>query len=300
MKPNALKKGDTIGIAASASPFNEEEFHRGVKNIEKMGFSVYYRKDIFDKKSYLAGSDERRVEELAELLTNPDIKAIFFARGGYGLIRLLPFLEKKKLNIQPKIVLGYSDITALLAYLHQRYGLTTFYGPVVAKDLSTPSSEKNLQYLLEAVTQTKPLKPFIFDVIEPEGNGEASGPLVGGCLSLVIALLATPFDINFDDKILFLEDVNEKPYSVDRMLTQLALTGKLKKVRGFIFGNFVNGGDATHFKEIALDILKDFNGPILFNFPAGHGSLKVTLPLGINVRISSKEKKLKYLEAACV
>ena len=295
-----MKPGDLIGIAASASPFDVEEFKHGVDHLEKMGFKIFHRSDIFEKKSYLAGSDARRAEELLELLKNPEIKAVFFARGGYGLMRILSTIDGDILKIPPKIVMGYSDITALLVYLYQKYGWVTFYGPVVAKDLSVNMHEMTLKYLQDAVTGTKALGPFVFDEVTSNGKGSAEGILVGGCLSLVRSLLATPYELSMDDKIVFLEDINEKPYAVDRMLTQLVLAGRLKKVKGIIFGNFVNGGDATHFQETALDVLRDFKGPILFNFPAGHGPLKVTLPLGIKARISAEGKKLEYLESACV
>lgn len=300
MKPQALKPGDLIGIAAPASPFDPDDFKKGISTLEKMGFSIYYRKDIFDKKSYLAGTDCRRRDELVELLQNPKIKAVFFARGGYGLMRLLPLLQKEKLDTPPKIVLGYSDITVLLIYLHQRYGWTTFYGPVVAKDLNRDHSAKTIDYLRGAITLTTPLGPFVFKDMEAKGEHRAEGIVVGGCLSLVVSLLGTPFDLNTDDKILFLEDVNEKPYSVDRMLTQMVAAGKFNKVKGIVFGSFVNGGDASHFLETALDVLKDFQGPILFHFPAGHGPMKVTLPLGIRARIDPQQKSLEYLESACI
>ena len=299
-KPKALMPGDTLGIAAPASPFNPDDFKKGIGNLEKMGFKVYFRPDIFDKKSYLAGSDQRRLDELIELLENPDIRGILFARGGYGLMRLLPKLEKAKLNVFPKVVLGYSDITVLLVYLYQRFGWTTFYGPVVALDLSHDNSPDTLKFFREAITRTTVLPPFVFPEVESAGDKPADGIVVGGCLSLIVSLLGTPFDLNTNDKILFLEDVNEKPYAVDRMLTQMLAAGKFKNVRGIVFGPFVNGGHPSHFQETALDVLQDFQGPILFHFPAGHGPVKVTLPLGIRARIDQKKKSLEYLEAACI
>lgn len=300
MKPQALKKGDTIGIAASASPFDIEEFYKGVKTLKDLGFQVYYRKDIFEKKHYLAGSDKRRLIELVELLKNPDIKAILFARGGYGLLRLLPHLEQENIQVTPKIILGYSDITTLLTYIYQKWGWVTFYGPVVAKDLSSNLDPQTREHFFNAITQTKSLGPFMFSESISLKGGTTEGILVGGCLSLVVASLGTPYEIKTNNKILFLEDTNEKPYSVDRMLTQLVLAGKLNKVRGIVFGNFVNGGHRDHFKETAEDVLKDFKGPILFNFPAGHGKIKMTLPLGIKMRLCAHEKKMEYLESACV
>ncbi|MBI2340286.1 MAG: LD-carboxypeptidase [Deltaproteobacteria bacterium] len=288
MKPRALKPGDTIGIAASSSPFEVEAFHNGVKTLESLGFKVYYRKDIFDKKHYLAGSDERRAAELLELVQNPDIKAVFFARGGYGMVRILPYLDRVRFEKNPKIILGYSDITSLLVHLYQRDGWVGFYGPVVAKDLTNNLDERTKNALYQAVTQTKPLGPFIFKETESLNDGACEGLLTGGCLSLVVASLGTPYEIDTANKILFLEDTNEKPYSVDRMLTQIVLAGKLKKARGILFGNFT-----------AMDVLRDFKGPILFNFPAGHGPVKITLPLGIRARLTAHEKKLEFLEGAC-
>ncbi|MBI4412282.1 MAG: LD-carboxypeptidase [Deltaproteobacteria bacterium] len=299
MKPRTLKPGDTIGIAASSSPFDAEAFHQGVKTLESLGFKVYYRKDIFDKKHYLAGSDERRAAELLELIQNPDIKAIFFARGGYGMVRILPFLDRVHFEKNPKIVLGYSDVTSLLVHLYQRDGWVTFYGPVVAKDLSHNPDERTKNSLYQAVTETKPLGPYTFKETECLRDGTCEGVLTGGCLSLVVASLGTPYEIDTANKILFLEDTNEKPYSVDRMLTQLVLAGKLKKVRGILFGNFVNAGEAAHFKETVLDVLHDFKGPMLFNFPAGHGPVKITLPFGVKARLTAHEKKLEFLEGAC-
>lgn len=303
-KPFSLKLGDTIGIAASASPigaspFDKNEFFKGVENLKEMGFQVFYRDDIFNRERYLAGSDKRRAEELEELIENPRIKAVLFARGGYGMMRILPWLHKKTFKSQPKIVLGYSDITTFLNYLHQQYGWVTFYGPVVAKDLSSNFDEQTKKYLFEALTLSEPLGPFHFSETLKLQGGKCEGVLVGGCLSLVVSSLSTPFEINTDDKILFLEDINEKPYAVDRMLTQLLLASKFKKVKGILLGSFSNGGEPLHFQEAVGDVLQDFVGPILFNFPAGHSPTKVTLPLGIKARLDADKRELVYLEGAC-
>lgn len=298
LKPSALKPGDTIGIAASASHFDKEQFLIGVHNLKEHGFSVYYRPDIFEKERYLAGSDQRRIEELYELLENPEIKALLFARGGYGLLRLLPLLKKKKIKSSPKIILGYSDITSLFIYLYQEYGWVTFYGPVVAKDFSSSLNEATRNHFYNAITKTKPLGPFSFEETSCIHGGQASGVMVGGCLSLVVASLGTPFEIQTKNKILFLEDTNEKPYSIDRMLTQLILAEKLDQVKGIIFGSFSNGGELAHIEEAVRDVLKDFKGPVLFNFPAGHGPLKVTLPLGIQANLDADQCRLSYLEGA--
>lgn len=299
-KPIALKPGDTIGIAASSSPFDPAEFQKGVETLKHMGFQVYHRPDIFERKHYLAGHDDRRAAELIELIENPQIKAILFARGGYGMMRLLPFLDRHKFKAKPKIILGYSDLTTLCLYLEQKLGWVSFYGPVVAKDLSSNLNDATRNSLFQALTQKKPLGPFHFPNMFTLKTGKIRGTLVGGCLSLVVASLGTPYEIDTKGKILFLEDTNEKPYAVDRMLTQLVLAGKLKKLKGILLGNFVNGGEPDHFREMAEDVLKDFQGPILFDFPAGHGPTKITLPFGVKVEMDATAKKLEFLEGALV
>lgn len=295
-KPHALKLGDTIGIAASSSPFDIVEFKKGVTALENMGFRVIYRQDIFDKKHYLAGNDKRRMSELVEMLENPEVKALLFARGGYGMMRLLPYLEEHRFSTPPKIILGYSDVTTLLIYLYQRLDWVTFYGPVI-RDLGVNTCEETKKSFLQAISQENPLN-FQYPEAIPLKPGQAEGPLVGGCLSLVISSLGTPFEINTKNKILFLEDTNEKPYAVDRMLTQILLAKKLKDVKGIVFGSFANGNQPDHYQETIEDVLHDFKGPILFNFPAGHGKTKMTLPLGVPVRLDATAKKLEFLEGA--
>lgn len=297
-KPTVLRPGDTIGIAAPASHFDKDEFLKGVQTIENMGFKVYYRPDIFDRKAYLAGSDSRRLDELKELLTNPNIKALFFARGGYGMLRLLPQIKKEWIPKEPKIVLGYSDITSLLLYLMDQHQWVTFYGPVVAKDLGSHLDEFTREKLQTCLLSKQALPSYSSPDLNIIREGTASGILTGGCLSLIVASLGTPFEIHTKGKILFMEDINEKPYAVDRMLTQFKMAGKLDGVQGIICGSFVNGGNTDFIREAIEDVLSDFKGPILFNFPAGHGQSKLTLPLGIQTTLCTKTKAVSFNEAA--
>lgn len=293
LKP--LKKSDLIGIAASSSPFNRDAFLEGIQILQSFGFQTFYRDDIFEQKDYLAGGDQRRAEELIELLEKPDIKAILFARGGYGMMRVLPQLEKYKTQkLTPKIICGYSDVTPLLLYINQKWNWPCFYGPVVAKDISHKSDPLTINSLKESLS-SKNKQSFLFEETEVLQKGEAEGKISGGCLSMINATLATPYEIESDNKILFLEDINEKPYQVDRMLTQLKLAGKFNKVRGFIFGSFEKGAEAQNYKEVIQDCLSDFNVPILFNFPFGHGPKKVTLAMGLKLAIDNKH--LTYLES---
>jgi muramoyltetrapeptide carboxypeptidase len=296
-KPSALKPGDTIRVVASSSPFNHEDFYKGIKLLQSWGFKTRYQKNIFSKKPYLAGSDKRRAAEFVSALQDKEAKAILFARGGYGSMRILPYLDKQKLPTQPKIILGYSDITALHGYFHKRGKWTTFYGPVVSKDIHEKASATTLKSLKNVLTQTTKPQPFKSSQLVVVKKGSATGPLIGGCLSLIVSLIGTPYDLNTDGKILFLEDINEKPYKIDRMLTHMKLAGKFKKCRGLIF-SIPGPNPKEHYIATLKDVFQDFRGPIVFNFPAGHTKVKLTVPLGVNVRLNTKNKSLEFLEAA--
>lgn len=298
LKPHALKPGSTIRVVASASPFEKDAFFRGTDLLRSLDWKVTYQANIFSKRPYLAGDDTRRFEELVAALTDPTADAIFFARGGYGSMRLLPQLEKLKLKLTPKILLGYSDLTSLHTYFYQRYGWVTFYGPVVAKDMSNNMDELTLNALKLAVTHTKALGKLKFDDVNAIKKGKAEGIITGGCLSLIVSHMGTPFELDTKNKVLFLEDINEKPYAIDRMLTQLKLASKFKHCRGIVFGSLAGANPLEHYVETILDVLRDFDFPILFNFPAGHSEKKITLPLGVKVKIDSRNRSLTYLEAA--
>jgi len=286
--PKALVKGDVIGIAASASPFDRNEFKKGIHILKEMGFDVYYREDIFDQSRYLAGTDKRRAEELMELFARSEIKAIMFARGGYGSQRIIPLLNKNVFIRHRKPIIGFSDITALLTFLRQEFSIPTFYGPVVTTLGKNPNPfTKNS--LVEALTVNECPREL------PTGNsivlkeGEAKGPLVGGCLSLINSSMGTLYELKTDSSILFIEEVGEKVYVLDRMLTQLKNAGKLKDVVGIIFGSIVlKEAEEYDIKTMIMDVLYDFNGPIIMDYPAGHTSEFVTLPLGAQVHLECR------------
>ena len=224
-----LKEGDCIGIAAPSSPFDKNQFKHGVSVLKKLGFEVYHREDIFSQERYLAGSDQRRAEELTELFTKKEVKAILFARGGYGSQRMIPYLKTEVLKKHKKPVVGFSDITALLTFLRQSADMPTFYGPVISQ-LGNNPTERTVQSLKAALTEKpRPLDLKTSVVLKP---GKANGELVGGCLSLIVSSMGTPYELRTDGTILFFEDTGEKVYALDRMLTQLKNGGKLK--------NFIN------------------------------------------------------------
>jgi len=281
-----LKRGDIIGIAASSSPFDKKQFQRGIKSLKKMGFKVFYHSHIFSKENYLAGNDQRRAKELLALFKNKKVKAILFARGGYGAQRIIPLLNLKILKKNRKPVVGVSDITALLTFLRQKAGIPTFYGPVVTQ-LGNDVSLTNLS-LKRALTEPQKNKFISLKNCKIMQSGRARGKLVGGCLSLITSSIGTPYDLNTKNAILFFEDVDEKVYAIDRMLTQLKNSGKLNGVNGILIGSLFPVKGEKHSMEVMLkNTLKDFKGPIVTHFPAGHTKKFVTLPLGIKITLDT-------------
>jgi muramoyltetrapeptide carboxypeptidase len=299
-QPRVLKKGDTIGIAAPASPFDRNKFQKGVRALEGLGFKTHFRKDIYDQNRYFAGTEARRAEEFMELVERKGVAAIMFARGGYGSQRVIPFLDAAKIAEYKKPVIGFSDLTALLTFLRQSAGLPTMYGPVVTQ-LAKNSSGVNAEALTRALTSEGPLGEVPSKgtyVLKP---GRADGPLVGGCISLINSSIGTPYELKTDGAILFLEDTGEKVYVLDRMLTQLRASGALDKVRGIVFGSLTPlDGEPHDADDMINDVLVDFEGPIVKSFPAGHGEAFVTLPLGVKAELdasdSESEPRLAYTE----
>lgn len=288
-RPRALKRGDTIGIAAPASPFDRNLFMKGVKALESMGFAVLYRKDIFDQNRYFAGTEKRRAKEFTELMADERVGAVMFARGGYGSQRVIPMLDPEELSKRPKPVIGFSDITALLTFLRQRSDVPTFYGPVVTQ-LGRGASEATREWLLRSLTVGGAL-----GAVEAKGAatlkaGKARGRLAGGCLTLINSSIGTPYELDTEGAVLFIEDVGEKVYALDRMLVQLKAVGAIDRCRGMIVGNIEPPKGETYDVESMLrDVLADFEGPVVHKFPAGHSEDFITLPLGATVEIHAED-----------
>ena len=302
IRPKPLQKGDIVAVAAPAGPFDRREFLAGIKYLRDLGFKVTFRKDIFKKELYLAGDDNRRADELNQFFADPSIKAIFFARGGYGTQRILHLLDAEAIKANPKIILGYSDITALHAWLYRHDIGGSFYGPTVCKHFKF-APKRALDLLMGAITSAAPLGMIPFSGAKVLKGGQAEGILVGGCLSLITSSIGTPYELPTEDTILFLEDVGEAVYRYDRMLNQLKTAGKLRGVKGIIFGSLglIKGENAGWMNKMLADILANFPGPIITNFPSGHLPLKkffVTLPLGVTARLSTKPLGLEITEPA--
>ncbi|PIR16497.1 MAG: LD-carboxypeptidase [Deltaproteobacteria bacterium CG11_big_fil_rev_8_21_14_0_20_49_13] len=304
IKPGTLQKDDLIAVAAPASPFARAEFVFAVKKLRALGFKVTFRKDIFAKDRYLAGTDERRADEINSFFAESAVKAICFARGGYGTQRILPLLDIETIKANPKIVFGYSDITALHIYLYHHGIGGSFYGPTIARHLKH-APQKTIDILFGLLSSASPAGRLPVNGAKAFKKGTAEGTLIGGCLSLVTTSIGTPYELPTDDAILFLEDVGEPVYVYDRMLTHLKAAGLLRNVKGIVFGTLglkLNKNEKTAWLKKTLDTtLGDFPGPIVTNFPTGHLDLKslfVTLPLGVKARLRTEPLELEIVESA--
>lgn len=305
-KPRALQPGDTVGIVAPASNIKRELLELGCDALRQLGYQPFFFDSILDKDLYFAGSAERRALELEEMFVRDDVKAILCARGGYGANYLLRQLDPAKIVAHPKIFVGYSDITTLLTCFADSAGFVTFHGPMVTKDfaLSDGVDLASWRTAIGAATAWE-IDTGPGSGVEALVEGEAEGVLYGGCLSLLVAALGTPHDIRTAGTILFMEDVNARPYQVDRMLMQLKLAGKLSEVRGIVFGEMLDcvqtAAQGYTLQEVVLRIVGDLGIPVAYGLRSGHVTRKnITLPIGVRASLSVKgrETKLKILEAA--
>ena len=303
-KPRALKHGDRIAIVAPASPFNREEFTRGVAEIERLGFVPVFDDSVFEKDSgYLAGAPEVRAAAFMRHWTDPDVSALLAVRGGYGSVHLLPLLDRLKVMAGPKLFIGYSDNTSLLSWLNCQCGITALHGPMIEGRLAGGAGYDRRSFLgLLSGGRHLQLAPEGLRVLR---EGEAAGPLYGGTITQLVASLGTPFAFNPPDGcILFLEEVNERPYRIDRMLTQLQLSGVLGRARAIVFGE-MRGCDEPNGTVTALDAIarttRACTVPIITGFPSGHTTGPIwTLPLGVEVRVSTHPQPTLLIEEAPV
>jgi muramoyltetrapeptide carboxypeptidase len=306
MKPPALRPGDNIGIVAPASYFTRQDFDNGCEALRRMGYNPVYDESIFDRDLYFAGSVERRVRELENMFLRDDVKAIVCARGGYGSNYLLPELDISKVSSKPKAFIGYSDTTTLQTYFCDSAGIVTFHGPMVAKDFARPdgidveswqaalSGRENWRFDFDSNSEVKPL-----------AQGSAEGVLYGGCLSMLVESLGTPYEIRTEGTILFIEDVATKPYQIDRMLMHLKLAGKLDGVRGLIFGEMLNctqsPGQGYTLEEVVMRVVGDLRVPVAYGLRSGHvSSHNITLPIGVSavLNVGGSGVTLEILESA--
>ena len=314
LKPKRLKPGATLGLVAPGSFITEKELQESQQNLEALGFKVAYSKTILAKEGYLAGTDAQRAEALHEMFSRNDIHGIVAARGGYGCTRLLPLLDYELIQKHPKVLVGYSDITALLFAIFRKTGLVCFHGPVGVSTFNPFSTKFFTQVLMEprdrltlqSIEETSPkaaAKPVTIR------NVTVRGRLVGGNLSLVVSLIGTPYDVDTANKIIFLEEVGEEPYRVDRMITQMLEAGKFAAAAGVALGVFSDclakpgeSGITSSFsvEEVLSDLLGHLDIPVVSGLSFGHIRNKFTLPFGGTAELNGLTQTLTLLEPAVV
>lgn len=302
-KPKALKPNDTVGIIAPSGIFKKSAFLRGVKKIKSWGFNVKYSQDIFNKLGYLAGPDSLRAKQINQMFQDKEVKAIFSANAGYGCLRVINRLNPRTICQNPKIFIGYSDLTVLHSYLNSCHNLVTFYGPIVSEEIHSGMLSQVELRLLSLLYGEK--VPFVlasnFGVLN---KGNVEGIMVGGNLSCLISTIGTDFEIDTKGKILFLEDVNISVEDLDNMLTHLKLANKLTYITAIIFGQLLDYSGQNiskrSLKKLVDEILDGTDIPIIYNVKSGHGKVNLTLPFGVKVAINTAKRKLVLKEKAVI
>jgi muramoyltetrapeptide carboxypeptidase len=306
LKPHRLQPGDLIGIVTPASQVQAKKLDQGVAYLKTKGYDVILGKHVFDSVGYLAGRDQDRVRDFHFMFENPEIKAIISSRGGYGTPRLLDTINYDLIAKNPKIFVGYSDVTALQLALWKHTGLITFSGPMAAVEMGSgmdPFSEKYLWSILcddSSADYYPELPDNHLQIINP---GKAKGRLLGGCLSLVSSVIGTKHQPDFTGSILILEDIGEQPYRIDRYLSQLKSAGILDQINGAILGQFIDCNDKEGEPTFTLDeIFSDYfdllSIPVIKNFLYGHVPKKFTIPIGVDVEMDTSRLRVKLLDSA--
>jgi muramoyltetrapeptide carboxypeptidase len=289
LRPKPLQKGDTIGVVASSYAPRSGWLARGVRALERAGYGVIVDPELATVRRYTRPEDERRAARFTEMWIDPRVDAIIGGTGGYGAVRMLPYLDPKIFAAHPKAFVGYSDITVLHLWLERLAGLRAFHGPTV-DDLIPSARDVTTSSLLTALTTPRPTTRMGRDVARSVQPGRATGRLVGGNRALVQQTIGTPYEIDTTDAILFLEEVRDPMSFVDERLVQLRATGLLAKVRGIVFGHLsLDRSEEDEFEDFVLDLVSDLGVPVIMDFPAGHDSPNLTLPMGTEVELVAEE-----------
>jgi muramoyltetrapeptide carboxypeptidase len=304
-KPRALRPGDRMAIVAPASPFAVDQFNAGLQELRNLGFEPVYNDDVFARDGYLAGSAELRAQSWRAAWQDPTVSAVIAARGGYGSVHLLPLLDPREVRRHSKAFIGYSDNTSLLIWLMQECGTVGFHGPMVEGRLAKGPAGYDRDTFMRCLCRAEPAGEIVHPQVETLVAGEASGILTGGTLTQLVASLGTPFAFRPPDGcVLFLDEVGERPYRIDRMLTQLRLAGILSRVSAVVFGELPDcdePGGSPVAKSTVMALMKDFPGPVLFGLPSGHtNGACLTLPLGVRARVRANVHPAIVIEEAAV
>ena len=305
-KPRALKPGDTLGLLAPASMTDHQNVDKAIEKLKKMGFNVKVGKSPYKRYGYLSGEDKVRADDINSMFKDKEIDGIICTRGGYGTPRILPLLDYDAIRDNPKVFIGFSDITALHIAFNQKSELVTYHGPMAVSNLIKGVSEFTMESLLDSVSRTASERV----INNPEGTkvetvcqGTSEGIITGGNLSLLTNSIGTPYEIDTKGKILFIEEISEDVYKIDRALNQLKLAGKFEDAIGIILGDFNDCDKSKHDESLSLmevinHHIKNANKPTIFNLKSGHCEPMITLPLGIKVRLDATERALTILESS--
>ncbi|MBV6439312.1 MAG: LD-carboxypeptidase [Haliscomenobacteraceae bacterium CHB4] len=312
LKPNRLREGATVALIAPAGPFTEDKLVNARRNFETLGFKVREGKNLYARHGYFAGTDEQRLSDLHQAFSDPAVDAVWCIRGGYGCTRLLPMIDFDLIKKNPKPFIGYSDVTALHLAIRQKTGLVTFHGPVAASDFPENTLQHFRAALLDPVLNYEiripgekeefPGEEFRPFAITP---GEVRGKLTGGNLSLLAAMTGTPYFPSFKKKLVFIEDVGEQPYRIDRMLTQLLQATDLREAAGIALGVFFDcqpkpGTPSLALAETLRDRLGGLGIPVIYGMPFGHVPHQATFPYGIEAALNVEKGTLTLLESGVI
>ncbi len=308
VKPPRLRPGDLIGLVSPASaPSSSEVIEKGVHYLERLGYKVKVGRHATKVHGYLAGTDDQRADDLNEMIRDPSVKAIIAVRGGYGSARILSLIDFKALKSQPKIIVGYSDITALQLAIWSRAKLVTFSGPMAGVEMwdnIDPYTEEHFWRIVTSNAKVGLLSNPSEDPLTILRKGKATGRILGGNLAVLTALFGTNYVPNYKDVILVLEDVDEAPHRIDRMLTQLEQSKVLSKIAGLVFGKFIDcvptDASKPHLTigQVLTAVAQRVRVPVLGNFQYGHLPKKLTLPMGVRARLDAENGSFEVLEAA--
>jgi muramoyltetrapeptide carboxypeptidase len=307
LKPRALKKGDVIGIVTPASPpSSTEKIYKGAEYLERLGYRVKFGKNIEKSYGYLAGTDQQRSNDINEMFADKEVKAIIAVRGGYGTPRILPLLDYSLIKKNPKILVGYSDMTALQLAVYKRTGLISFSGPMVGVEMFNGIDPFTEEHFWSLITSTK----GIGTVLNPDGKelatiakGKASGILLGGNLSLIVALAGSKYLPSFKNSILFIEEIEEETYRFDRMMNHLRITNILRDTKGIVVCELtdVKASDTSKpfltADQVISDYLADLKKPVVTGLVYGHIRKKLTIPIGIRATLDATKKTLRFDES---
>ncbi|RMH63502.1 MAG: LD-carboxypeptidase [Calditrichaeota bacterium] len=300
MRLRPLRPGGTIAVTAPAFPADTAKVEKGIAWLEGEGYTVVRGATLNSREGYLSGSDALRADELNLFFCDPDVDAIICARGGWGTLRLLDRLDYRAIAQNPKMLCGYSDITSLQLALWHKSGIPSLSGPMVAVEMASgilPFTETHFTGYVHNTDVTYSLSLRELDA-RVQHEGSCDGPLVGGCLSLISHLLGTPYMPDLKNAVLFIEDVGEEPYKMDRYLAHLRQAGVFDAIAGLIIGQFLDCEDPLRpertIDDVLYEYIRDARYPVVYNFPYGHGMHKVSMPVGAHVILDTQAGTVRF------